>query len=246
MAPAGIGDRVEGTHAVAAAIAAGRVVRLTVEKARADKPTVAAVLAAADQAGVAVSLVDDVRPFAGTTAPQGVVAEARPLQTFGLRDLVGLDDPPAVLVLDRVEDPRNVGAVARSAVAAGVKAMVVAERRAAPLSAAAFKAAAGAFEDLSIAVVSSIAEAVRDLHKAGLWTIGLDASGERLLFGLDLLADPVALVLGAEGSGLSRLVRDRLDLVVRIPIAGATESLNVSAAAALAVFELSRARGRIT
>ena len=145
--------------------------------------------------------MDDVRPLAGTTSPQGIVAEATPLPRLTLAELVAIDDPSAVLVLDRVEDPRNVGAAARSAVAAGVTAMVVARRRAAPLGAAAFKAAAGAFEDISIAVVSSIADAVGDLQQLGLWTVGLDSSGERSLFGLDLLGGPVAVVLGSEGRG---------------------------------------------
>jgi 23S rRNA (guanosine2251-2'-O)-methyltransferase len=246
MARAGIGDRLEGTHAVSAALRAGRVIHLSVERGRLDHQGVAVILATAAEQNVPVEIVDDVRPLAGTTAPQGVVARARPVAVLSLEELVGLDDPPAVLVLDRVEDPRNVGAVARSAVAAGLRALVVAERRAAPLSPAAFKAAAGAFEDLGLAVVGSIADAVRDLSRLGLWVVGLEASAERPLFGLDLLAEPVALIVGAEGKGLSRLVTDRLDLAVRIPIAPQMESLNVSTAAALAAFELARVRGRIT
>ncbi len=246
MALAGIGDKLEGTHAVAAALRAGRILHLSVESGRLDNPVVEGIVSAAGKQGVDVEIVDDVRPLAGTTAPQGVVARARPLETHTLAELVVMDSPPAVLVLDRLQDPRNVGAVARSAVGAGIRALVVAERRAAPLSPAAFKAAAGAFEDLAIAVVGSVAEAVRDLQKLGLWAVGLDAAAERSLFGLDLLAQPVAIVLGAEGKGLTRLVRDRLDMAVRIPMAPEMESLNVSAAAALAVFELARARGRIT
>ena len=246
MAPAGIGDSLEGTHAVAAAVRAERVVRIAVERGRAESAAVAPIVAEARSQGVAVDVVDDVRPLAGTTSPQGIVAEATPLPRQTLAELVAIDDPSAVLVLDRVEDPRNVGAAARSAVAAGVTAMVVARRRAAPLGAAAFKAAAGAFEDISIAVVSSIADAVGDLQQLGLWTVGLDSSGERSLFGLDLLGGPVAVVLGSEGRGLSRLVRDRVDVLARIPISGNVESLNVSAAATLALFELARVRGRIT
>ncbi len=246
MAPAGIGDRLEGTHAVAAAVRAERVFRISVERGRAESAAVARIVAAARSQGVAIDVVDDVRPLAGTTSPQGIVAEARSLARLSLEELVAIDEPSAVLVLDRVEDARNVGAAARSAVAAGVKAMVVARRRAAPLGAAAFKAAAGAFEDIGIAVVSSIADAVHDLRRLGLWTVGLDSSGDRSLFGLDLLGDPVAIVLGAEGSGLSRLVRDRVDVLARIPISSDVESLNVSAAATLALFELARVRGRIT
>lgn len=246
MAPAGIGDNLEGTHAVAAALRAGRILQLFIERGRLGKPNIDEIVSAAGAQGVDVEIVDDVRPLARTTSPQGVVGHARPLETHALADLVRLEGRPAVLVLDRVEDPRNVGAVARSAVGAGIGGLVVAERRASPLSATAFKAAAGAFEDLAVAVVGSVADAVRDLRNLGLWIVGLDGAAERSLFGLDLLAEPVALVLGAEGKGLSRLVRDRLDVAVRIPMAPEMESLNVSAAAALAVFELARVRGRIT
>jgi 23S rRNA (guanosine2251-2'-O)-methyltransferase len=242
MVRAGIGLSVEGTHAVAAALRVGRVTALTVERGRADSSTVAALIALAKGAGVSVAYVDDVRPIAETTAPQGVVATTRPLPLLSLNDLVMRSSPAAIVVLDRVEDPRNVGAIARSAAAAGVTGLVVAERRAAPISAAAFKAAAGAFEDLSVAAVGSIGDAIRDLRKFGVWTVGLDEMGERSLFGLDLLAEPVGLVLGAEGKGLSRLVRDRVDLIVNIPTDPAMPTINVSAAATLAVFEITRAR----
>jgi 23S rRNA (guanosine2251-2'-O)-methyltransferase len=144
-------------------------------------------------------------------------------------------------MVDHIEDPHNVGAIVRSAVAAGAPRVVVAERRSAPIGAAAFKAAAGALEQCRIASVSSIAEAVQRCKRLDVWTVGLDAEGDRSLFGLDLLAAPVALVVGAE-TGLHRLVRDRVDLVASIPMAGEVESLNASVAAALALFEVQRQR----
>lgn len=247
MAPAGIGDRLEGVHAVAAAVRAGRVLRLIVERNRAEKPPVSVIVEAVRDAGATVEVVDDVRPLASTGAPQGIVAHARPVPVVELDELATESGEPAgLLVLDRAEDPRNVGAAARSAAAAGLTGLVVAQRRAAPLGAVAFKAAAGALEHLPVAVVGSIADAVARLRQRGLWVIGLDAGGDRSLFDLDLLDQPAALVLGAEGKGLSRLVRERLDAVARIPLAEGVESLNVSAAATLAAFELARARGRIT
>ncbi len=147
------------------------------------------------------------------------------------------------MVLDRLEDPQNVGAVARSALAAGMSGMVVPSRRAAPLGATAFKAAAGALEELPVSI-SSTAQAVATLRRLGLWTVGLSAAAETSLFGLALLAEPVAVVVGAEGGGLSPLVEQRVDLCVRIPMPGPTESLNASVAAALAAFEIARIRGR--
>ncbi|MCJ7726736.1 MAG: 23S rRNA (guanosine(2251)-2'-O)-methyltransferase RlmB [Acidimicrobiia bacterium] len=240
MAPPGIGRSVEGHHAVAAAVAAGRVVRLLVELRRADG--YADLISAARFAGAEVKVVDDVRPMADTTSPQGLVARCRPIPQVSLADAVARTDPAAVLVLDHIEDPRNVGAIARSAVAAGVRSMVFSGRRSAPLEGTAFKAAAGALEHMGIVEVSSIPAALEDLRKAGLWIVGLDGGGDQSLFGLELLTEPVAVVVGAEGSGLSRLVADRCDVLASIPIDGDIESLNASVAAGLAVFEVARAR----
>ncbi len=236
MAPAGYGSRVEGVHAVEAAIAAGRVRRVFVERQRASR--LSGLLESLPRN--AVSHVDDVRQIAETRAPQGIVADCEPLLPADLDSLA--TDDAAIVVLDHVEDPQNVGAVARSLMAAGATAMVVSSNRAAPLSAAAFKAAAGALEHLSIAVVSSIPEALRRLKGQGVWVVGLDAGGDSDLFGLDLLTEPVAVVIGAEGAGLATLSRKRCDIVASIPMAGGFESLNASVSAALAAFEIMRVR----
>lgn len=236
MAPAGYGDRVEGIHAVTAAVAAGRVEKLFVETGRRSR--VEHILARVEAS--VVTYVDDVRSMADTDAPQGVVARCRPIIPATLDDLAG--PAAAILVLDHIEDPHNVGAVARSARAAGSTGLVVSGRRAAPLSAAAFKAAAGALEDLPVAIVSSIPEALRRLKERGVWIVGLDAGGGRSLFGLDLLTEPVAVVVGAEGAGLAQLTRKRCDVVTSIPMVVGTESLNASVSAALASFEIMRVR----
>jgi 23S rRNA (guanosine2251-2'-O)-methyltransferase len=244
MALAGIGDRVEGIHAVAAAIAAGRVHTLHVEGARLGHDDVAALIDAARRCGATVEVEDDVRPMASTGAPQGVVAQAHPIAPSTLDDAVVLADPPLIVVLDHLEDPRNVGAIARSALAAGVPALVVPTRRAAPLGPTAFKAAAGALEQISVVPVSSIPDTLRRLSQLGLWTVGLAGGAATSLWDFDLLSQPVALVVGGEGRGLHRLVAQRCDALVRIPMEGATESLNASVAAALAMFEVARVRGR--
>jgi 23S rRNA (guanosine2251-2'-O)-methyltransferase len=240
MAPPGIGDSVEGVHAVAAALAVGRVRRLLVERARAE--AVEELIDAARGAGAEVEMVDDVRDRAVTAAPQGVVALCEPIPDVGIDGVVAAVQPSAVIVLDRLEDPRNVGAIARSAVAAGVLGLVVPTHRSAPLGATAFKAAAGALEHMAVTQVSSVADAVKRLSDLDVWTVGLDALGDRELFGLDLLSAPVAIVVGAEGAGLSRLVRDRVDVVARIPLSPLAESLNASVAASLAMFEIARVR----
>ncbi len=246
MARAGIGDRVEGFHAVAAAVQAGRAKTVRIEQRRLNRPTYTALADDARSAGARVEFVDDVRDTALTSAPQGVVAMCRPKEVVSLEDAVAATDPAALLVFDHLEDQRNLGAAIRSAVAAGFRAAVVPKRRSAPIGAAAFKAAAGTLEEVALVEVSSVPEALRRLGKLGVWRVGLDGGGERSLFGFDLLAEPVALVVGAEGKGLHRLTAERCDAIVRIPHAGPAESLNASVATALAVFEVSSARGWVS
>jgi len=240
MVPAGFGNRVEGVHAVAAAVEAGRVNRLYVERRRRERADIAALV---DRVGSGkVRLIDDVRTLATTDSPQGVVADCRPISSVTLESLSAQDT--ALLVLDHLEDPQNVGAVARSASAAGIMGLVVSSKRAAPLSAAAFKASAGALETLPVVIVGSIPEALNRLKEFGIWIVGLDASGEQSLFGLDLLTEPVAVVIGAEGTGLSQLAAKRCDVVVSIPMVKEAESLNASVSGALAAFEIMRVRNR--
>ncbi|MDX1448053.1 MAG: TrmH family RNA methyltransferase, partial [Acidimicrobiia bacterium] len=194
MAHAGIGRSVEGIHAVTAALQAGRVELLSVERGRANRDDIQSLVEQARSSGVRIDLLDDVRAVAETTAPQGVVATCVPLKTWSLEELVAQSSPAALLVVDHVEDPHNVGAMARSAVAAGVPRMAVSDRRSARIGAAAFKAAAGAMEQLSLAVIGSVADALRNLSSMGVWTVGLDAGGDRSLFGLDRLTEPGAIV----------------------------------------------------
>ena len=246
MALAGIGADLEGIHSVAAALSAGRVTRITVERGRLKHADVASVIERARMLSIPIDQVDDVRPMATTSAPQGILAGARPIEPTSLKEAVQNTENPALVVLDHIEDPRNVGAIARSAVAAGMTAMVVPSRRSAPLGATAFKAAVGALEQLPIVVVSSIADALKRTSQLGLWNVGLDGESDRSLFGLEILDQPLALCIGAEGEGLSRLVKDRCDVLAAIPMVGQTESLNASIATALASFEVARIRGWVS
>ena len=145
-------------------------------------------------------------------------------------------------LLDHLLDPHNIGAIARSALAAGATGLVVPARRTAPLGPTAFKTAAGALERLRVSVRSSTADVVKRLKRLDVWTLGLTATGPEQLFEHRLLAEPVAIIVGGEGRGLGRLVEDRVDVRVRIPMSTESESLNASVAAALAVFEVARVR----
>jgi len=209
-----------------------------VEEKRLGRAEIADIVEAVGQEKTAP--VRDVRPLAETEAPQGVVADCDPIMPISIDEL-GVPGA-AVVVLDHVEDPHNVGAIARSALAAGMTGMVVSSRRAAPLSATAFKAAAGALETLPVSVVGSIPEGLSRLKDRSLWIVGLEAGPARSLFGLDLLTEPVAVVVGAEGAGLSVLSAKRCDVLASIPMAAGFESLNASVSAALACFEIMRVR----
>jgi 23S rRNA (guanosine2251-2'-O)-methyltransferase len=180
---------------------------------------------------------------ASSSAPQGVVARAAPLPVHLLDDLV--QDPGAfLLVLDGITDPGNLGALLRTAECAGVTGVVLPRHRSAHITPTVAKAAAGAIEHLPIALVGGIPAALADLSRSGIYTIGLDAGGTGSIFELPPPATgPVALVLGAEGPGLSKLARKRVDLLVAIPLLGELNSLNVATAGAVACFELVRHRG---
>ncbi|MBV9661884.1 MAG: 23S rRNA (guanosine(2251)-2'-O)-methyltransferase RlmB [Acidimicrobiales bacterium] len=201
----------------------------------------------AHQGGVPVRRVnrEQLEQMAATASPQGVVARADPVAEWSLDRLAraSLGGPaPFLVVLDGVTDPQNLGAVMRSAIGAGATGLVVGRHRSAHLTPAAVKAAAGAVEHLPVSVVAGIPAALQVLKKAGVWSIGLDAGASASLWGLPVAREPVALVLGAEGRGLSSLGRQRCDLVVSVPLLGPLDSLNVSAAAALACFEVARRR----
>ncbi|HEY3809961.1 MAG TPA: TrmH family RNA methyltransferase, partial [Acidimicrobiales bacterium] len=176
-----------------------------------------------------------------TDAPQGVLARADPIPEVPVERLLAAA-APFLVVLDGVTDPHNLGAVMRSALSAGGTGLVIGRHRAARLTPAALKAGAGAAEYLPVATVAGIPAALAALAAAGVWTVGLDAGAPTTLWDLTVATEPVALVLGAEGRGLGRLVRQRCDLVVDVPLLGPLDSLNVAAAAALACFEVARKR----
>jgi 23S rRNA (guanosine2251-2'-O)-methyltransferase len=174
---------------------------------------------------------------------QGVVAianAARPALEFDeVLDSIGPDT--FLLLLDGVTDPRNLGACLRTAAAAGVQAVIVPRDRSANLTAASAKAASGAVESVSLIAVTNLSRAMRDMKDAGIWIVGADVAGEKNLYEVDLTG-PRAWVLGAEGSGLRRLTRENCDTLVHIPMAGGMESLNVSVATGVCLFETVRQR----
>jgi len=201
----------------------------------------------AEAAGVAVHAVDDARlaALAGNDRHQGVVAlVAGGMPHRTLDDVLeNLADPPLLLVLDGVTDPHNLGACLRSADAFGAHAVIVPKDRAVGVNATVAKAASGAADTVPVITVTNLARSLRDLKARGIWLLGADAGGEESLFHADL-SGPVAWVLGGEGSGLRRLTRESCDRIIGIPVQGSVESLNVSVAAGVCLFETRRQRKR--
>jgi 23S rRNA (guanosine2251-2'-O)-methyltransferase len=177
---------------------------------------------------------------------QGIGLQVPPYSYAELGDIldraVSGPDPALVVALDGVTDPRNLGAVVRSAAAFGANGVVVPERRATPMTASAWRTSAGAAARLPIARVTNLVRALKEAQRAGLVVVGLDADGELSLDDLEVAVDPLLLVVGSEGRGLSRLVGETCDLRVAIPMTSSTESLNAGIAAAVTLAEVARRR----
>jgi 23S rRNA (guanosine2251-2'-O)-methyltransferase len=237
-----LGQQVEGRQAVRALLTAGirRVHDLWLST---DAEGLDDLAALAEDAGARVRRVpaEQIERRARTEAPQGVVAFAAPVPAGDIDAL--LADPAAFLVaLDGVTDPGNLGAIMRTAETAGATGLIVPTHRAVGLTPAVAKAAAGALEYLPVAFVSGVPGALDRAKRAGVWCVALDGDGDRSVFDLTVADAPLVLVLGAEGRGVSRLARQRCDIVASIPMYGRIESLNVSAAAAVACTEIARRR----
>ena len=182
---------------------------------------------------------------ARSEAPQGVLAFAAPLQETELSTLLVRkgNKQPFLVAVDGVTDPGNLGALLRCCDGAGVQGVVLPRHRAVHVTPTVAKAAAGAVEHVPMSVVGGLPAALARIKEAGIWVVGLDDAADKTLFEIgDLAVEGICLVLGAEGAGLSRLVRERCDMIVSIPMLGRLSSLNVSAAAALATFEVARHR----
>jgi 23S rRNA (guanosine2251-2'-O)-methyltransferase len=236
-----------GINPVLEALRARRVKAIRVSSRMDER--LAAVLRLADEQGIVVRRVTTeeldraARSASSHRAPhQGIVADVRGSEALTVEDLViGARGPVLLVVLDGIEDPHNVGAILRTVDAAGADGVVRQSRHAAALDGAAAKASAGAVAHVKVAEVVNIARALEALKEAGVWTVGLTGDAPKRYDEVDLTL-PTALVVGAEGAGLRRLVRERCDWLVSIPMQGHVQSLNVSVATGIALFEGVRQR----
>jgi 23S rRNA (guanosine2251-2'-O)-methyltransferase len=236
---------VYGINAVSEALKARKVEKLVAVRGAGDR--VSALLDRARELRVPVDIVDKmaIERLTRGGVHQNIAAHLAALPAYTLDELIAVPREegrePFLVVLDGIEDPHNVGAIIRSADAAGVDGIIRQGRHAAPLGGAVAKASAGAVSRVRIATVVNIARTLEELKDAGIWTVGLDGHATERYDQVDYTI-PTAFVFGAEGSGLRRLVGERCDRLVKIPMAGEAESLNVSVAAGIALFEAVRQR----
>lgn len=239
---------IEGKNAVIEAIRAGRPLdKIFLARGARDK-ALGFIASNARNAGITVTECDRRKLDAMSAtngAHQGVIAVAAAREYCSVDDILALaqerGEDSFVVVCDGLEDPRNLGAVIRTAECAGAHGVIIPRHHSAGVTAAADKASAGAAEHMLIARVANLTATLQDLKKAGLWVYGAEANGTSALWHTDMKG-PVCLVIGSEGQGLSRLVRENCDFVMTIPMAGRVNSLNASVAAALLLYEVVRQR----
>ena len=203
----------------------------------------------ADQQGIPVAQMDKqrFRELADNATTQGVVAVVHTRALVGLENILNIprerDQQGFLLILDEIEDPQNLGALIRTAECAGVHGVIVPKHHSAPVTATVVKTSAGATEHMAIAEVTNLVSTIEELKKGGYWITGLDAGGDRLYVEPDYTG-AIAIVVGSEGKGIRRLVREHCDYLVKIPLYGKIASLNASVAGALVMFEVAKQRGR--
>ena len=240
-------DIIEGRNAVIEALRAGRVIdKIFIQKGETDK-TLGHIASKARDAGVVV--VDaDKRKLDGmsqTHAHQGVIALAAIREYCSVSDILEIakerNEPPFIVICDEISDPQNLGAIIRTAEAAGVHGIVIPKRRSAGLTSIVDKTSAGAAEHMAVARVPNLTSAIKELQDAGVWVYGTAAEGSSPLWQTNLKG-PICVVIGSEGDGISRLIRENCDFLVSIPMEGKVSSLNASAAAAVLIYEVLRQR----
>jgi 23S rRNA (guanosine2251-2'-O)-methyltransferase len=239
-------DVIYGVHSVEEALAAGEALkRVHVADERKRDPAVRKILDSAREKQIHVRFEN--RQYFSQfpyKAHQGVIAFGPPFPYVTMEEILASrgDDPLLVVLLDHITDPHNAGAIIRTAEAAGANGLIIPERRAAGVNATVRKAAAGAAAHLSIARVSNIADTIRKLKKANVWVAGADAGPDSIEFTRADFARDLAIVIGAEGEGLSSLVKRECDYLVSMPMLGQVESLNASVAAGVLLYEAVRQR----
>lgn len=240
-------DIIEGRNAVTAALKSGRQIDKIYVRRGENKGSMLPILAKAKERGIPVVEIDKAKldSMSETGVHQGVIARIPPYEYKTVDDILNIarekGEPPFIVVLDHLEDPHNLGSIIRTANCAGVHGVIISKHDGVTLTAAAVKASAGAASFTPVARVNNIAQTVDYLKEQGVWVTGADASGDRSIYEADLKG-AVALVVGGEDKGISRLTASKCDFLVGIPMKGDVNSLNASVAAALMIYETMKQR----
>ena len=241
-------DIIEGRNAVIEALRAGRTIdKIYIAKGETDS-ALGHIASKARSTGIVVVDCDrrKLDAMSVTKAHQGVIALCAVREYCSVDDILSAaeqsGEPPFVIVCDEISDPHNMGAVIRTAECVGAHGVIIPKRRSAGLTAIVDKASAGAAEHMLVARVPNIPAALKQLKDSGLWIYGTAADGASSMWDTDLTG-PAALVIGSEGEGIGRLVRESCDFILSIPMRGSIDSLNASAAASVLMYEILRQRG---
>lgn len=240
-------DQVEGRNAVLELIESGKDInKIYIEKGE-KQGSINKILAKANERKIIVTEIDKqkFRQMSQTPNAQGIIAIVPPFDYCDVYDIIDLakerNEDPFILILDGIEDPHNLGSIIRTAETAGVHGIIIPKRRAASVNSTVNKVSAGAVEHIKIARVNNINETINTLKKEGIWICGTDMDTNKYYYNQDLTG-PLAIVIGSEGFGMSRLVKENCDFLIKIPMKGKITSLNASVSAGIVVYEAVKQR----
>lgn len=240
-------DLIEGRNAVIEALRSnGTIEQIWVAKGD-TKGSINVILALAKEKGIVVKEVDrrKIEQVSETGNHQGVIAYISPYKYYDIKDILDYakskGEKPFILILDEIEDPHNFGAIIRTAEVCGVHGIVIPKRRNVGVTATVYKSSAGAIEYMKIAKVSNINNAIEELKEEGIWVYGADMNTESFCYETDLTGS-IALVIGSEGKGISKLTREKCDVIVKVPMIGKITSLNASVAGGILMYEILKQR----
>ncbi|WP_083480049.1 23S rRNA (guanosine(2251)-2'-O)-methyltransferase RlmB [Oxobacter pfennigii] len=239
--------RLEGRNPVLEALKSGRTIeKLYVAKGSLEG-SIKQIISMAREKGIVINEIDRVKmdAMSETRSHQGVIANVSPYTYVEVEDILNFaaerNEKPFIVILDEIYDPHNLGSIIRTADASGVHGIIISKRRAVGLTPAVAKASAGAIEYAKVAKVTNISQTIRQLKDKGVWIVGTDADGEKSYYESDLTG-PIALVVGSEGEGMGKLVKESCDFIVNLPMKGNISSLNAGVAGAIVMYEILRQR----
>lgn len=241
---------IAGKHSILEALRAGRTINKIWVAEGAQKHLTGPILTEAKKQGIVVQFVDKRKldQMVPDVQHQGVVAQAAPYAYVGVEELLAKaadkGEPPFLLILDEIEDPHNLGSILRTAECTGAHGVIIPKRRSAAVTATVSKTSAGAVEYVPVARVTNLAQCIEELKEAGVWVVGtdVDTKDEMYGYGGNVLTGPVAIVIGNENKGMGRLIREKCDVLLKLPMTGRLNSLNASVAAGVVMYEVLRRR----